>query len=172
MRLETLTVGDNDSVIASVLAVLASAACLATPVHGNIVKAGRIGAYISPGYDVVDGRLSLHVGPKRVKRGLNQKILWFVSRRFRVGPELVLTGHRLSPRPATFMQRFPEAFSSSSPNLHVFPSIVAPPKTGCWRFTLRTAPLSDTLTVLVRPAEGSPRGLRARVRVPSQPDGN
>jgi hypothetical protein len=85
---------------------------------------------------------------------LNQKILWFVPRRFRVGPELVLTGVRLTPAPATFTQRFPEAVSSSSPGLHVFPSIVAPPKTGCWRFTLRTGPLSGTLSVLVRPAEG------------------
>jgi hypothetical protein len=57
-------------VIVPAVATIASAACLATPVHGGVVKAGPFVGRVAPGYDVVGGRLRLHVGPWRVRRGL------------------------------------------------------------------------------------------------------
>jgi hypothetical protein len=136
-------------VIASVLSVLASATCLATPVHGDVVRAGPFIGGITPGYDAVDGRLRLHVGPYRVPGGLSQKIPWFVPHRYRVGDYLVVTGRRLAPFPRTFAQRFAQAFSSSTPGQYVFPSIISPPSAGCWRLTFRSGRVTGYLTALV-----------------------
>jgi hypothetical protein len=66
-------------------AFLASAACLATPVHGNVVRAGPFVGYVVPLYDVVNGRFRLHVGEYRnPATGLSQKIPWFIPRRYPV----------------------------------------------------------------------------------------
>jgi hypothetical protein len=136
-------------VIAPVLAALASATCLATPVHGESVRAGPFVGYLTPGYDVVRGRIRLHVGPYRVPGSLTQKIPWFVPLRYRVGDTLVVTGRRLGPSPRTFRQTFARAYSPDSPNQHVFPSIIAPPTAGCWRLTFHSGSVVGVLTALV-----------------------
>jgi hypothetical protein len=52
--------------------------CAATPVRGNVVKAGVFTGYIAPRYDVVGGRFRLHVGEYRDSAiGLSQKIPWY-----------------------------------------------------------------------------------------------
>ena len=135
--------------IASVLAALASAACLATPVHGEVVRAGPFTGYVSPGYDVVDGRFRLHVGPYRVPGGLTQKIPWFVPLRYHVGDSLVVTGRRLGAPARTFRQTFARAYSPDSSNKHVFPSIISPPSAGCCRLSFRSGRVTGVLTALV-----------------------
>jgi hypothetical protein len=135
------------------LALIASASCLATPVQtlkhsgSTIVRSGPITGGIVSTYDVVGGRFSLHVGPWRVKDGLTQKIPWWV-RSDKRGPELVLTAVRLAPAPAeTFRQVFPAATSPDD----VYPSIIDPPSAGCWRLTMRTGSIKVVFVALVRP---------------------
>lgn len=135
--------------VASALASLAAATCLATPVHGERVHAGPFVGYLTPGYDVVGGRFRLHVGQYRIPGSLSQKIPWFVPHRYRVGDTLVVTGRRLGPSPGAFMQTFRGALSLSTPVRHVFPSIIAPPSAGCWRLTFRSGRLVGSLTALV-----------------------
>jgi hypothetical protein len=123
--------------------------CKAERVQGNWVTAGPIRGGIAPQYDVVDGRFRLRVGSYRDRAtGLNQKIPWFLSRRYRAGGVLRMVGRRLSPSPRTFKQRFNEAGMSGSDD-HVFPSIVSPPESGCWRLQFRTGKVAGTLTVWV-----------------------
>ena len=131
--------------------LLASVACLATPVHGDVVRAGPFTGYIVPQYDVVKGRFRLHVGAYRnPSTGLSQKIPWFVPLRYRVGGSLVITGRRLGTATRTFRQEFQRAGSSSTPDKYVFPSSLSPPSAGCWRLTLRSGSARGTLTVLIR----------------------
>jgi hypothetical protein len=135
--------------IVPALAVLASATCLATPVHDGKVQAGPSVGYVTVGYDVVRGRFRLHVGPYRVPNALTQKIPWFVPLRYRVGDTLVVTGRRVGAPARTFRQTFARAYSPDSPNKHVFPSIISPPSAGCWRLTFRSGAVTGTLTALV-----------------------
>jgi hypothetical protein len=135
------------------LALLASATCLATPVKtgdGVYVRSGPITGYITPPYDVVRGRFSLHVGPWRVKNSLSQKIPWFVRDGVDSGPAISMTGVRLSPLPArTFRQVFPSAGSGYQQGA-VYPSNISPPAAGCWRLTMRTGSVTARFVVLVR----------------------
>jgi hypothetical protein len=135
------------------LAVIASATCLATPVHTLpnsglvVVRSGPITGGITASYDVVGGRFSLHVGPWRVKDSLTQKIPWFVRDVAHAGPTLELTAVRLAPLPArTFRQTFTAASSPSD----VYPSIISPPSAGCWRLTMRTGSITVAFVALVR----------------------
>jgi hypothetical protein len=133
------------------LALVASVACLATPVQNlsasTVVRSGPITGYIVPGYDVVRGRFSLHVGPWRVKDSLTQKIPWWVRDGAGAGPSIVMTGTRLSPLPVkTFEQTFVGAISPQG----VYPSIISPPSAGCWRLTMRTGRVTASFVVLVR----------------------
>jgi hypothetical protein len=130
------------------LASIASAACLATPVHGTTVKAGPFAGGLTPGYDVVDGRFRLHVGPWRVRDGLTQKIPWFISKRYPIGGPLIVTGRRLNGSPRTFRQKF-NAAATSSPSTYVFPSIIAPPAPGCWRLSFASGRVTGSLVALV-----------------------
>jgi hypothetical protein len=124
--------------------------CRAARVHREWVHAGLFKGGIDRAYDVVDGRFRLQVGPYRDRtRGLTQKIPWFLPRKYRVGPKLILRGTRLAPPGRTFKQSFWEA-GSPDPSQHVFPSIVAPPESGCWQFTLRTGKARGSLLVQVR----------------------
>jgi len=129
--------------------LVASAACLATPVHGDVVKAGPFVGHIAPGYDVVGGRFRLHVGPWRVPGGLTQKIHWFVGKRYPVDGPLVVTGTRLDRSPRTFRQTFNAAGQSSPSTTYVFPSTIAPPAPGCWRLSFRSGRVAGSLVALV-----------------------
>jgi hypothetical protein len=123
--------------------------CLATPVHGDVVRAGPFTGAIDTDYDVVNGRFRLHVGAWRDRSiGLSQKIPWFLPSKYRVGVYLVIRGRRLAPAGGSFTSRLPEA-GSLDPKEHVFPSTPSPPKPGCWRFTFQTRLVQGRLTVRV-----------------------
>jgi hypothetical protein len=132
------------------LSTVAAAACLAAPVHHGTVKAGPFTGYLSPKYDVVDGRFRLHVGGYRDRKiGLSQKIAWFVPVRYKVRDSLLVTGRRLGG-PGRYADRFSIAFSSDAPGAYVFPTDIALPRAGCWRLTFRSGNASGTLIALVR----------------------
>ena len=123
--------------------------CLATPVHGDIVRAGPFTGGIDTDYDVVNGRFRLHVGAWRDRSiGLSQKIPWFLPSKYRVGVYLVIRGRRLAPPRGSFTLRLPEA-GSLDPKEPVFPSTLGPPKAGCWRFTFQTRLVQGRLIVRV-----------------------
>jgi hypothetical protein len=112
--------------------------CVATAVSGQYVHAGPFAGAITPDYDIVNGRFRLHVGGWRDRStGLTQKIPWFLPSRYRVGVYLVIRGTRLAPAAGSFTARLPEA-GSPDPGEHVFPSILKPPKPGCWRLSFQT----------------------------------
>jgi hypothetical protein len=123
--------------------------CLAARVEGDRVHAGPFTGFVSPPYDVVDGRFRLRVGAFRDRAtGLSQKIPWFLPRSYRVGAFLVVDGRRLAPPGPAFTQRLAEA-GSPDPDQHVFPSILRPPSAGCWRLAFRTRFVRGYLIVQV-----------------------
>jgi hypothetical protein len=133
--------------------LLASAVCTAAPVQaqadgGLTVKVGPlIGAVTA--YDIVGGRFSLRVGALRAAGGLSQKIPWFAADRTRVGDALTITGKALTPStPRAFKQTFR---SSRVGTRTMFPTVIAPPSTGCWVLTFITGTTKARLAVLVRP---------------------
>jgi hypothetical protein len=131
-------------------ALLASAACLATPVHGDVVRAGPFVGYITPRYDVVDGRFRLHVGRYRnATTGLSQKIPWFIPRRYPVRASLVVVGRRLGSVKRRFKSVLQQSWSPSNPKSWAFPSSFSPPSAGCWRLTFQSGRVTGKLTVLV-----------------------
>jgi hypothetical protein len=133
---------------------LTSAACLATPVHGSIVKAPPFTGRIAPQHDVVDGRFALHVGPLRdPATELSQKILWVLPGKYRknVGPQLAFTWRLegiVRSRARTY------GTSRAGDSNYYFPSVLAPPLAGCWTLTLTTGRVRARLTVFVRDHSG------------------
>jgi hypothetical protein len=134
------------------LSVLAAAACLATPVSADRsrIHVGPFTGYLAAGYDDVDGRFSLRVGGMRTKAGLSSKIPWWLPMSYRDVGELVVTGRLIGAR-GHFTQTFPEAMFSETPDSHVYPSIIDPPKTGCWRLTFKAGAVKATVVMLARP---------------------
>jgi hypothetical protein len=131
-------------------ALFASAACLATPVHGNTVRAGPFVGYIVPQYDVVNGRFRLHVGEYRDRAtGLSQKIPWFIPRRYPVRASVVVVGRRLGSVRGRFRDVLHQAASPTDSEMWVFPSSFSPPRAGCWRLTFHSGRVTGKLTVLV-----------------------
>jgi hypothetical protein len=123
--------------------------CLATSVRGEYVHAGPFAGAVTPEYDVVNGRFRLHVGAWRDRStGLTQKIPWFLPGKYRVGVYLVVHGTRLAPAGGSFTARLPEA-GSLDPSQHVFPSILKPPKPGCWCLSFKTRLVQGRLIVRV-----------------------
>jgi hypothetical protein len=93
--------------------VLVSAACLAAPVHGGVVRAGPFVGYITQDYDVINGRFRLHVGDYRnAATGLTQKIPWFISRRYGVAATALVVGQRRGSED-TFRTELHQTFSGS-----------------------------------------------------------
>jgi len=140
-------------------ALLASVACLATPVHGDVVRAGPFVGGIARQYDVVNGRFRLHVGGYRDRAiGLSQKIPWFIPRSYAVGPTLVVRGRRLGSRLGRFKSTLQQASSENNPRQWIYPSSFSPPRAGCWRLTFQSGRVTGRLTVLVsnRPASRDP----------------
>jgi hypothetical protein len=134
--------------------LLSSAVCMAAPVHhennGSLtVKVGPLVGGVTA-YDSVNGRFSLRVGSMRTRGGLSQKIPWFPEPGAKIGDTLVVTGKALSlPKPRSFTQTFRAASYGSGRMM--FPTIIAPPSTGCWMFTFKTGPTTASIAVLVRP---------------------
>jgi hypothetical protein len=100
------------------------------------------------GGEVVGGRLALYAGGKNPFTGGNEKILWLVPRRARIGSDTRLVGRRLDSS-GSFVEHLGEAGAGSTPGRD-FPSIVDVPKAGCWRLTLRSGGLSAAAVALVR----------------------
>jgi hypothetical protein len=130
-------------------ALLASAGCLATPVHGNVVRAGPFLGYVTPQYDVINGRFRLHVGAYRDRAtGLSQKIPWFIPRRYPARGSLVVRWRRLGFTGGGFRVVLQMAGTSDT-RRWVYPSSFAPPRAGCWRLTFQSGRVTGKLTVLV-----------------------
>jgi hypothetical protein len=115
-------------------AAIASASCLATPVHGNTVRAGPFAGVILRRYDVLNGRFRLHVGQYRDARtGLSQKIAWSVPSDAQIGSTLVVTWRLLHAERRSFRDVLQLAGTSTSNRF--FPSSFSPQSAGCWRLT-------------------------------------
>jgi hypothetical protein len=128
-----------------------SVSCAATPVDGGSVRSGPLTGLILRRYDVIDGRFRLHVGYYRDRSaGLSQKIPWFVRFGASAGRSLRLKGTRLGPRRRTFSQVFRRADGGDADGRSIFPSIIRPPTTGCWRLEFTTGKTTARLTALVR----------------------
>jgi hypothetical protein len=137
--------------VLAVAAVDAAAACRATPVRGAYVHAGPVAGAITRPWDVLDGRFRLRPGRWRDREtGLTQKIAWFVPRRADPGPRLTIVGRRLDRR-GRFVQRLERAGGTGEPNREVYPSIVSPPRAGCWRLRFHSGKARGRLTVIVKP---------------------
>jgi hypothetical protein len=124
--------------------------CRAARVHGDVIHVGPFKGGLDPDYDIVNGRFRLQVGGFRDRAtGLSQKIPWFLPSRYRSGGWLILRGRQLAPPGRSFVQHLPEAGSADRSD-HVFPSVVRPPRSGCWQLTLRTGRVQGSVRVLVR----------------------
>ena len=124
--------------------------CLSKHVGGGWVQAGHFRGAIDHETDVMkNGRLRLRVGPYRNREaGLTQKILWIIDSKYPVSGQIVLRGKRLSREHRRFRQKFQLA-GQDNPGVYAFPSIVAPPAEGCWKFTLRSRSVVGRLKVWV-----------------------
>ena len=131
--------------------LLAAAACMGAPVRSNAggprVQAGPFVGVVTA-YDVVRGRFALRVGPYRTKGGLTQKIPWFTKAGTPLGPTLVVSGRTLSRPARSFRQTFNAAIVGGRT---MFPTIIAPPGTGCWLLTFTSGPTTASIPVTVRP---------------------
>jgi hypothetical protein len=129
-------------------AATASALCLATPVHGDVVRAGPFTGAILRRDDVLDGRFRLHVGPYRdARRRLSQKIAWSVPPGAPIGSTLIVTWRPLHAQGRSFRNVLHLTGTSSSHRF--FPSSFSPLVAGCWRLGFRSGKLQGVLTVLV-----------------------
>ena len=132
------------------LAVLATAACLATPVSADRsrVHAGPFVGYLAAGYDDFGGRFSLRVGSMRTAT-MTSKIPWFLpAAGYANISKLVVTGRRLGAA-RRFVQTLPGGPDTGGE--YVYPSIIKPPTTGCWRLTFKAGTATGSLTMLARP---------------------
>jgi hypothetical protein len=138
-------------------------ACAATVVHrapnrqlGSLSRSRWIrlrsatpGVYgVLFGGEVVGGRLALYVNGRNPFTDGNEKILWLLPQKARLGSDTRLVGRRLDATGA-FVEHLGEAGATSTPGRD-FPSIVVVPKPGCWRLTLRSGPTSASAVALVR----------------------
>ncbi len=139
--------------VVGIFGLIASVACLATPIQTvdgqQVARSGAITGYITPAYDIGNGRFALHVGGWRVRNKLTQKIPWYIRPHADSDGLLLLTATRLSPRPKkTFRQKFTS--TGTYPLGIVYPSIISPPSVGCWRLSMRSGAVRGSFVVLVR----------------------
>jgi hypothetical protein len=142
------------------MALLATTACLATPVSADrrTVNVGPFAGTLAAGYDDVNGRFSLRVGGMRTAT-MSSKILWLLPPGYVLpndGPNgetrLVVTGRRLGTPARRFKQVFLGGKESTAVGeRYYFPSILKPPAVGCWRLTFRAGTVSGSATMLARP---------------------
>jgi hypothetical protein len=140
------------------LALLATTACLATPVSADrsTVNVGPFVGTLAARYDDVNGRFSLRVGGMRTAT-MSSKIFWLLPPGYVLpndGPNgetrLVVTGRWLG----TPVRRFKQVFlggKGGTDQRYGFPSILKPPAVGCWRLTFRAGTVSGSATMLARP---------------------
>ena len=118
-------------------------------VAGSPRTSGLVGALF--GGEVVNGRLAAYAGGVNPGTRANEKILWIVSRRKRVGPRLVISGRKDGSTAVTYRRRLAEAGSAQVPGYN-YPSILDLPVPGCWKLTLRTGKVTATVSVLAQVA--------------------
>jgi hypothetical protein len=118
-------------------------------VAGSPRTSGLVGDLF--GGEVVNGRFAVYAGGVNPGTRANEKILWIVSRRKRVGPRLVISGRRDGSTTVTYRRRFAEAGSAQVPGYN-YPSILDLPVPGCWKLTLRTGKVTATVSVLAQAA--------------------
>lgn len=106
----------------------------------------------------VDGRVAIYAGGVNPVTGTNEKILWTIDPAKHVGSSLQIVGQRvrvtaigrLRAVSGSFRLKLYEAVSEQATG-HLFPSIIAPPRAGCWRLTFRTGPTSARLIIRALP---------------------
>jgi hypothetical protein len=118
-------------------------------VAGSPRRSGLVG-YLFGG-EVVDGRFAVYTGGLNPGTRSNEKILWILPRRKRVGLRLAISGRRDGATTVTYRRRLSEASSAQTPG-HLYPSILDLPVPGCWKLTLRTGKISATVSVLAQAA--------------------
>ena len=118
-------------------------------VAGSPRTSGLVGVLF--GGEVVNGRLAVYAGGVNPGTRANEKILWLLPKRKRVGPRLVISGRKDGSTAVTYRRRFAETGSAQVPGYN-YPSILDLPVPGCWKLTLRTGKVSATVSVLAQPA--------------------
>jgi hypothetical protein len=146
-------------------ALLAAAACTATPVHGEPLprsgtlsqlkwvqatprRAGIVGMLFA--YDAqIAGeppRFALWAGGTAPPPGPNQKILWVIRNRGQEGL-LTVRGREVGGTD-TFTQRF-GSVGAADPAGTLYASIVSAPHAGCWRLDVSSGRVKGSLVVQV-----------------------
>ena len=118
-------------------------------VAGSPRTSGLVGVLF--GGEVVNDRLAVYAGGVNPGTRANEKILWLLPKRKRVGPRLVISGRKDGSTAVTYRRRFAETGSAQVPGYN-YPSILDLPVPGCWKLTLRTAKISATVSVLAQAA--------------------
>lgn len=118
-------------------------------VAGSPRTSGLIGVLF--GGEVVNGRLAVYAGGVNPATRGNEKILWIVSKRKRVGSRLAISGRKEGSTAVTYRRRLAATGSAQVPGYN-YPSILDLPVPGCWKLTLRTAKISATVSVLAQVA--------------------
>ena len=116
-------------------------------VAGSPRTSGLIGVLF--GGEVVNGRLAVYAGGVNPGTRANEKILWVLPPRKRVGPRLVVSGRKDGSTAVTYRRRLAATGSAQVPGYN-YPSILDLPVPGCWKLTLRTAKISATVSVLAQ----------------------
>lgn len=118
-------------------------------VAGSPRTSGLVGVLF--GGEVVNGRLAVYAGGVNPGTRANEKILWILPKRKRVGPRLVISGRKDGSTAVTYRRRLAVTGSAQVPGYN-YPSILDLPVPGCWKLTLRTAKISATVSVLAQAA--------------------
>jgi hypothetical protein len=99
----------------------------------------------------VNGRFAVYTGGLNPGTRTNEKILWIIAKRKRVGPRLAISGRKDGSSLVTYRRRLAEAGSEQVPGYN-YPSILDLPVPGCWKLTLRTGKVAATVSVLAQVA--------------------
>ena len=118
-------------------------------VAGSPRTSGLVGILF--GGEVVNGRLAVYAGGVNPGTRANEKILWILPPRKRVGPRLAISGRKDGSTAVTYRRRLAATGSAQVPGYN-YPSILDLPVPGCWKLTLRTAKISATVSVLAQAA--------------------
>ena len=110
------------------------------------------------GGEETDGRVTVYAGGENPIYDTAEKVLWIVDAAKRVGSALRIVGGRVRvtrqgrvrPTRGSFRLTLHEASSEQTPG-HLFPSIIGPPRAGCWRLTLRSGRLSARVIIRALP---------------------
>jgi hypothetical protein len=107
----------------------------------------------------VDGRFSVYAGGFDPVTGINEKIMWVVPARvarassarlrlvWRMGQSRFVQVTRAAGTPVTRGHE-----PRRSPRPRIYPSVLKPPREGCWRLAVNTGRIRETMHVIVTPA--------------------